>query len=366
MRASSLPQQGPTACRTYGIPIAAPVVLGCLFLLATTCLPVARCATVGWGENHAPDTLALGQPARAYDSLHQAPLAGEKLQLEADHTIIARDTTTAPQSPDSLSGTRWSRFCDSLATGWVGLSAVLLPGSGQVVNRDYWKIPIFYAAIGGFTAGAVIFGQRYQDLLHAPLPASYHDQLAHNDRIFSARLARNAMIAAAIVSYGLSVGDAVICHNKARQSPAAAAFCSALLPGLGQVYNRSYWKVPIIYGGLSILAYYWAWNNLQFQRADRALVALLDDDPTTIDEFAGKRSKEELQYFSDDYRRSRDLCLFGFIGVYILNIIDAYVDAHLFYWNVNNDISLSAAPSFTIPPLAPQTPIPGLAMNLFF
>lgn len=366
MRASSLRPAGLAVGRPCSALVAAYLVLLVLFLLGVGLFPVAGRAPFAGLSVTLPDTVSQPYLQGEDDSLRLLHDTLGNLQLQAERTIIAQDTTASEVVSDTLSGTKWTRFCDSLATGWVGLSAVLLPGTGQVINRDYWKIPAFYAAIGGFTTGAVLFGRHYEQLIDAPLPLTQEDQLLRSDRIFSTRLVRNTMIAAAIISYGLSVGDAVICHNKTRQSPAAAAFCSALLPGLGQIYNRSYWKVPIVYGGLSILAYYWAWNNLQFHRADRALVAMLDDDPNTIDEFGGKRPKEELQYYSDDYRRSRDLCLFGLIGVYLLNIVDAYVDAHLFYWNVNNDILLSATPTFTFSPLGPSVPIAGLGMNLFF
>lgn len=146
-------------------------------------------------------------------------------------------------------------------------------------------------------------------------------------------------------------GDSLqtIQKDSAERSIRKATLLSAVLPGAGQVYNRKIWKVPIIYGligGLGYLAYQ---NQQDFKEYQNALIARLDDDPQTIDEeYDGIYSDDNLQTLTDFHRRNRDLCYIGMGLVYILNIIDAHVDAHLAGFRVDDDLSLNV---FASPPL---------------
>lgn len=120
---------------------------------------------------------------------------------------------------------------------------------------------------------------------------------------------------------------------------------SAVLPGLGQVYNKKYWKVPIIYGGFAGLGYVIKVNNDGYSTYRNAYIKKLDTDPTN-DVFDEMRyTKDDLKLLKDAYRRDRDLAMIATFIVYVLNILDANVDAHLFYFNVSNDLSLHVQPS---------------------
>ncbi len=119
-------------------------------------------------------------------------------------------------------------------------------------------------------------------------------------------------------------------------SPAKAAFFSAILPGLGQVYNKKYWKVPIVYGGLGIAVYFYLDSDTKFQQFRDAYKNRLEG-----------RTNDELSYLDKDrlisgqkfYQRNRDFSSFFIIAVYVLNIVDANVDAHLLQFNVNEKLS---------------------------
>lgn len=124
-----------------------------------------------------------------------------------------------------------------------------------------------------------------------------------------------------------------------------ATLLSTYLPGAGQVYNRKAWKVPIIYAAFAGLAYLVKFNNDNFKKFDNALLKRYDNDPTTVDEYATIYSEDNLKSLSDFYRRNRDLSVIGITLVYVLNIIDAHVDAHLFQFNVDDDLSLQVNPS---------------------
>jgi hypothetical protein len=127
-------------------------------------------------------------------------------------------------------------------------------------------------------------------------------------------------------------------------SPKKATLMSTILPGAGQAYNRKYWKIPIIYGGFAGLAYAINFNNKQYREYKRSYSSRLDNDITTIDPYVGIYSDNDLVTLKDFYRRNRDLSIVGLGLLYVLNIVDASVDAHLFEFNVNDDLSLHVTP----------------------
>lgn len=129
-----------------------------------------------------------------------------------------------------------------------------------------------------------------------------------------------------------------------------------VFPGAGQIYNRKYWKLPIVYGGFVGCAYALNWNNKMYKDYSQAYLDIMDDDPNTksYEDFlpmnasiAGQeeRFKEIFRKRKDMYRRQRDLSIFCFIGVYVLSIIDAYVDAELSDFDITEDISLRVEPA---------------------
>ena len=133
-----------------------------------------------------------------------------------------------------------------------------------------------------------------------------------------------------------------------RHSPPKATILSAVLPGAGQIYNRKYWKAPIVWAGLGTCIYFIQDNNSQYQRYKDAYLAVVDGDPDTIDEFGGRYSPQQLLDVTDTYRRWRDLS-YIFLGLsYMLNVIDANVDAHFVRFDVGPDLSLSMGPSLYV------------------
>ncbi|MFT6209893.1 MAG: hypothetical protein ACJAYA_000537 [Bacteroidia bacterium] len=151
--------------------------------------------------------------------------------------------------------------------------------------------------------------------------------------------------------------------KKKKHSPFKATVMSAALPGLGQVYNGKWWKVPIIYGGFGGLIYSSVFNDLQCRTYKEAYLIRIDDDPATIDQFEGQFTDANLLELVSRFQRNRDLSLI-FTGVlYALNIIDATVDGHLKDFDVSDDLSLKIRP--TIHMLGPGLiPAPALALTL--
>lgn len=115
---------------------------------------------------------------------------------------------------------------------------------------------------------------------------------------------------------------------------------SMMLPGLGQAYNRKYWKIPIIYGLGGFTVYTAIQNGREYIRYRDAYRLRVDGDPATIDEFQGQINNVVLRQNRDAFRQQRDLFWILTAGVYALNLVDAAVDAHLFDFNVSDNLSI--------------------------
>jgi len=128
-------------------------------------------------------------------------------------------------------------------------------------------------------------------------------------------------------------------------SPKKAALLSAVFPGAGQIYNKKYWKLPIIYAGTAGLIYSLQFNQSRYVKYRDAYKYRIDNDVTTVDGYVGIYSDDNLNTLQKYYHRYRDLTIIGFAALYALNIIDASVDAHLFTFNVSDDLSLNVQPT---------------------
>lgn len=141
--------------------------------------------------------------------------------------------------------------------------------------------------------------------------------------------------------------DTLPLDTTVKHSPKKAALFSAVLPGLGQAYNKKYWKIPIIYAGVATTLYFANKNHQEFKTFKSAYLSRVDDDPSTIDDLP-LYSDANLLTLTEYYRRNRDLFVIGTVVVYALNVIDAAVDAHLFYFDVSDDLSLNVLPNFNV------------------
>ncbi|WP_317046079.1 DUF5683 domain-containing protein [Aquimarina sediminis] len=126
-------------------------------------------------------------------------------------------------------------------------------------------------------------------------------------------------------------------------APAKAAFYSAVLPGLGQAYTKKYWKVPIVYAALGTGVYFYIQNNDNYNRVrdiyKRRLAGFTDDEFPNI-------TNDQLISLQERYRREKELSLLVTVGIYLLNIVDANVTAHLMQYNVTEDLSFKPKINF--------------------
>jgi len=146
-------------------------------------------------------------------------------------------------------------------------------------------------------------------------------------------------------------------------APSKAAFYSAVFPGLGQIYNKRYWKAPIVWGAIGTGIYVYSYNNTEYKRARNAFKRRLAG--FTDDEFFGRISDEALEGAQENTQRDRDLALVITIALYALNIIDANVDAHLKQYNVDDNLAVDFQPYIDVNPVTNQ-PNYGMALVVKF
>jgi hypothetical protein len=145
--------------------------------------------------------------------------------------------------------------------------------------------------------------------------------------------------------------------------PATAALYSAALPGLGQAYNKKYWKIPILYGGAVVVGYFIGYNHQLYKQYRDGPYAMIDGDDRTVP-FNPNRTRDDYERATSYWGRNRDLLIIAAVLVYAINIVDAHVDAHLELFTVEDDISLNLEPS--IQQTAMQTNLYGFSLKLRF
>lgn len=129
-------------------------------------------------------------------------------------------------------------------------------------------------------------------------------------------------------------------------SPKKAALRSAIIPGWGQAYNKKYWKMPIIYAGLGTCVYFITTNQIEYNHLKKAYLLRIDDDPNTQDlRYATDIPNEVIYDYMETYRGYLEWSVIATVAIYALNIIDATVDAHLFTFDVSDDLSLRWQPT---------------------
>ena len=136
-----------------------------------------------------------------------------------------------------------------------------------------------------------------------------------------------------------------------------ALWLALVIPGAGQIYNRKYWKLPIVYGGFVGCLYALRWNNQMYKDYSQAYIDIMDNDPQTksyesflhlgtqVTQDNLARYQTVFKQRKDKYRKWRDMSIFSLVAVYALSVIDAYVDASLSEFDISKDLSLKVSPT---------------------
>ncbi len=266
---------------------------------------------------------------------------------------------------------------DTISAGRHTLFSAIAPGFGQIYNRQAWKLPILYGGVGGFLAGGFVFHNRYKTYkaeydraVELRLPPDI--QRRARTQMRNAGSGQTLMFAMAGATYLYFVADAVFNYRGPVDPVRKATTLAAVFPGMGFVYTKTYWRLPIYYGGFIALATVIDYNNRNYQRYKTAYDALTDGNPSTVDEFGGRYSPEILSRVRSAYRRDRDLAIIGMAAAYLLSIVDTYVIASLKNWDVDENLSVRVEPTmidsrFNGRPVSPaQGTAYGLALSFRF
>lgn len=128
-------------------------------------------------------------------------------------------------------------------------------------------------------------------------------------------------------------------QSKSTLDPDKAALYAAVLPGLGQMYNKQYWKLPILYGGAIVIGHFIKYNNDFYNAFRNAYIAETDGSDDTFNPFP-QFSEEALQRNAERFKRNRDFLIIMGVVYYLVQIVDAHVSAHLIEFNINDDLAL--------------------------
>jgi hypothetical protein len=248
-------------------------------------------------------------------------------------------------------------FRDSMKLSPMVAVSVVVPGFSQLYNRQAWKIPVLY---GSVAAGIGLYA--WQNKLYKPYKQQYDRMIGYREKVQSVGGAewehykqtmtelqsgmirhntyRQLAMGFAALSYMYFLVDGTMNYPGTATNVKKATTLAMVLPGAGQAYNRTYWKLPIVVGGTAILAYVVGWNNRGYQRFKTAYNFRIDDIDATVDEFeAVGWPDSRLENLRDSYRRNRDLSII-FLGLfYIVQVIDAHATAHMKTYDVSDDLT---------------------------
>lgn len=244
------------------------------------------------------------------------------------------DTTGVRDTSDKLFS--FKEFFGGLAhknqmkIGTMFAGSVVLPGTAQIYNKQYWKLPIIYGGIGALAGTGGYYLNKY-------------NQSGGTD--IQAKTTGTCLLIGAGLVYWGSLMDGVASYKSNRTpDPGRATIYSILLPGLGQIYNGEYFKVPIYWGCLLGAAHFWVNNNTNYVRFKR-----IHNEATTDPNYSQGISGETAKWYRDEYRRYRDYSILATVAFYLLQVIDANVFAYMHDFEVSDDIALRLEPAVIVP-----------------
>ncbi len=342
-------------------------------------------------------THAQAQETSPIDTIRTEDLIIDSLSTDkAKESGITKDSTIILSADTvSISTSEYAKKRNRVVILKPGRTATkaalwsLIPGGGQVYNKQYGRAAFFGGATLGLTTLAIQQRQRYNRLydeyisavntqLSGTATSADFIQLRDDKR----RALRNANLAlnGAFFMYGLNILDAFssfhIAQAPVEHSPLRAAFRSAVVPGWGQAYNRKFWKIPIVYAGLGVTGGFIYFNTFKYRQFRREYLARVRPGYGSTDASLSIYADDAILRIKRDYQRNMEISLIAAFIWYLMNVADATVDAHLYNWNVDDDLSFRVQPftgnlvsNETIGlqmPVAPPQTLGGLRISLTF
>ena len=226
------------------------------------------------------------------------------------------------------------------------MGSTVFVGGGQIYNRQYWKLPVVYGGIGAGVGMGVYFNNQFKTT---------------GDEKFK-KYSTWSFLGAGLVWWGSLLDMTANFQTDRRPDPGKSTVYSILLPGLGQVYNGEYWKIPIYWGAMAGGIYYYTTNRRNYQRYkwiyDQATSTEPDVEKPPI-------TAENALYYRDVFRRYRDYSILATALFYVVQIVDANVFAYMQDFEMDDDISLRIEPTVITPEFA-SAPAMGVGLTLRF
>lgn len=281
--------------------------------------------------------------------------------------IYAQDQNNTQQVPKSQTDTTDKLFSvkeyigglshkNTLKIGNMFAGSVLLPGTAQIYNKDYWKLPVVYGGIGAFAGTGGYYLHKYNKSKKAyeqwetdklNFENEYGGAYGQPSPTIDYRAKKTGtwlMVGAGLCYWG-SLLDGVVCYESDNHPhPGRATLYSALLPGLGQIYNGELYKVPIYWGGLLVSVHFLTTNHTNYMRFKN-----IHNEATSSNNSSSPISGETAKWYRDVYRRYRDYSIVATALVYFLQVIDANVFAYMHDFEVTDDISMQVEPALICP-----------------
>ena len=309
------------------------------------------------------DTTAIATMQGRIDSLTTRRDTLLPKVLATDSLAVGADSLAA----DTLKKERYNwLFRDSLSFSLVTAASAVLPSFAQLYEEKYWKIPVEYAAISLPILAGLKQDKLYRqykteyDVMKANPNTTQADRTPVQTKMLKHQNYRTLLWGAAVASYMGFLVDGVMNYPSDLSHIQKATTLSLVCPGAGQIYNGSYWKVPIVVAGLASMVYVIDWNQRGYDRFKTAYDLATDGDDNTVGEFPNT-SEESLRSIKNSYRRNRDLAIIGTVAVYLVQVADAHIDAHMQAYDISDNLSMEVRPQIT------QTAGPdGLTNNLGF
>ncbi len=204
--------------------------------------------------------------------------------------------------------------------GTMTAGSALFIGGSQIYNRQAWKLPIVYSAIGGSLGAGIALNAKGNK-----------------------EAAKYCFIGAGVAYWGTLMDGVINFKPSEYPHPGKATLYSLLVPGLGQIYNREYWKLPIYLGAIGFAVHLYADNRANYLRFRDIYIQASDKS------YSGPISAQQALYYRDVYRRYRDYSVLAIAALYVLQVIDANVFSYMHNFEVDDDIALKVAPAVIIP-----------------
>lgn len=281
------------------------------------------------------------------DTLNQPSL--KPLKEEVALTDEQADSSKVKKrKEEDTSSVRYSSiFRDTIPLSRMTAISLVAPGFSQLYNKQAWKIPILYGVTGGLAVLGFNQSNKYKAAKNeyntlVNQQATQEELDPAQCKMIRYNTTRTVFFVGAIASYLYFLGDGVLNYNGPENSVKKATTLAMICPGAGQLYNKSYWKVPIVVGAFATMGYVIDWNSRGYKRYRTAYNQVVNGQP---DEFEGRYSADYLKNMKDNFRRNRDLCIILTGALYLLNVVDAHVDAHLKDYDISDDLSVRLEPT---------------------